>query len=57
MFGEFAQMIVTGADFDPGVGDANQRLGEIVVLQSGGSEHRSRPGATGAIRESGTARF
>ena len=29
---EFAQVIVAGADFNPGVGDANQRLGKVFIL-------------------------
>src|SRR5208337_5099522 len=47
-------MVVAGADFDPGVGDADERLGEIVVLESGGAQHGAGGGAIIAIHERGT---
>src|SRR5208337_2603720 len=32
VLGQFAKMVVAGSDLDPGVGDADERLGEIVVF-------------------------
>jgi hypothetical protein len=57
VFGEFAQVIVAGADFNPGVGDAHQRFVEIVVLQSAGAQHGSGGGAIRAVGKHMTSRL
>ena len=52
---KFAKMVVARTDFDPGVRYADERLGEIVVLEPGGAKHGASRGAAIAIHESGTA--
>jgi hypothetical protein len=57
MNGQFAQMVVARADFNPGVGNTNQRLGEIFILQAGGAQHGARGGAMRTIGKNATAGF
>src|SRR5208283_337003 len=47
--GKFAKVVVAGTDFDPGVGDADERLGEIVVREPGSAQHGASGGAVTAI--------
>jgi len=35
---KLAKMVIARPDFNPGVGDANQRLGEVFILQAGGAQ-------------------
>ena len=55
--GEFAQMVIAGADFDPGVGDADQRFAKVVIFQSGGTQHGARRSAMSSIGQCRTARL
>src|SRR5579864_833485 len=55
VFSELAEMVIAGADFDPGVGDANERLGEVVVAEAASAKHGARAGAVGAVNQSVTA--
>ncbi len=50
-------MIVARADFDPRVGDADQRLAQIVIGEAHGLEHAARRGAAGSIGNSGRMLF
>src|SRR5579862_4259777 len=50
-------MVVARADLDPGVGDADERLGEVIVFQTGGAEHGAGAGAVGAPDKSLAAEF
>ncbi len=54
---EIAQVIVAGADLDPGVGDADERAIEVVVRQADGAQHRARGRAAGAVGKSAAAPF
>src|SRR5262249_11208271 len=54
---EFAQVVVAGPDFNPGVGDADQRLAEVFVFEARGAQHRARAGAMGALNQSVAAQF
>ena len=45
--GKLSQVIVARANFDPGVRYADERLGEILVLESAGAQHGA---STGTIR-------
>src|SRR5271165_2841403 len=47
--GEFAQVVVTGSDFDPSVGYADQGFVEVGVAQAGGAQHGAGRGAICAI--------
>ena len=38
--GQAAQMQVAGADFDPGIGNPDERLPQVVVGEANGLEHR-----------------
>ena len=40
--GQIAQVKVAGTDFDPGVGDADERLLEVRVGEADGLQHRAR---------------
>src|SRR5204863_661180 len=51
MFRERPQMEIAGPDFDPGVGDADQRLLQVGVRKSGTLEHRARRCAARSGRE------
>ena len=55
--GELAQVIVAGTNLDPGVGDADERLPQILVGQAGGAQHRPRRRPAGAVGQRGTAPF
>ena len=44
-----AQMVIARADFDPGVGDADDRVAQVFVGEADGLEHGACPGAAGAI--------
>jgi hypothetical protein len=55
--GQFAQMVVAWADFDPSVGHANEGLGEIVIAKSTRAEHGARTGAMRAVDQSATTRL
>jgi len=46
---KLAKMVIARPDFNPGVGDANQRLGESSSLQAGGAQHGASGGAMRAI--------
>ena len=48
-FGELAQMKIAGSDFGPGVGDGDERAGEIVVGEARGFEHGPGGGAREAF--------
>ena len=54
---EIAEVIVAGADLDPGVGDADQRPIEVVVRQADRAQHRARGRAAGAVGQSAAAPF
>ncbi len=49
-------MIIAGTDFDPSVGDADQRLGEITIAQACGAEHGACGRAVGAVGERAATR-
>ena len=53
--GQIAQVIVAGTDLDPGVGDADERLPQILVGQAGGAQHRPRRRPAGAVGQRGAA--
>ena len=48
---QLAQVPVARPDFDPGVGDADERLGEVRVGKAGAFEHRARGRAVRAGRQ------
>ena len=48
-FSNFAQVHITGSDFGPGIGDADDRLMQIVFRESGSTQIRARRGAAGAL--------
>ncbi len=54
---QLAKVIVAGADFDPGVGDADERLLEIVIFKAAGAQHGARPGAMRSVSECVASRF
>ena len=55
--GQIAQVIVAGTDLDPGVGDADERLPQILVGQAGGAQHRPRRRPAGAVGQCGATPF
>jgi hypothetical protein len=48
---ELAQVVTAGHRLDPGVGDADERLGQIGVGEPNRLEHRSRAGSVAPIRD------
>jgi len=50
-------VIIAGADFNPGIGDSDERLGEIFVLQTTRAEHGARACAVCALDECVTAQL
>ena len=54
---EIAEVIVAGADLDPGVGDPHQRAIEVVVRQADRAQHRARGRAAGTVDQSAAAPF
>ena len=52
--GEFTQVIVAGADFDPGVGDADDGLTQIFVGKADRLQHGAGGSAVGSIGDSAT---
>jgi hypothetical protein len=42
-------VVIAGADFDPGIGDADKRFLEIVVLEATRAKHGARARATCSI--------
>ena len=52
---ELAQVVVAGADLDPGVGDADERAAQILVGEAGRAEHGARRGAAGPVGQCGAA--
>jgi hypothetical protein len=57
MLREFAQVIIAGADFNPGIRDADERLGKIFILQTRRPEHGARSRSTRAFDEFLTAQL
>jgi hypothetical protein len=57
VFGKFAEVVIARADFDPRVRHADQRLFEIIVLQSGSAQHGAGASAVGAADEGLTAKL
>ncbi len=51
VLGQRPQMEIAGTDFDPGVGDADERLLQIRVGESGALQHRARGRAARAGRQ------
>src|SRR5260370_24748166 len=49
MLREFAHVIIAVADFDPGIGDADERLREVFVLKARSTKHGAGTGAAGAF--------
>jgi len=48
---DFAQVIITGADFRPGVGNADDGFAQIFVGEPDGLEHGARRGPVGPFRD------
>jgi hypothetical protein len=57
VFCQFAQMVVAGSDFDPGVGHADQRSLEIVIFEAAGAQHGARSSAIRPVDEGMASRF
>ena len=57
VFCQFAQVIVAGPDFDPGVGHADERFLEIVIFEAAGAQHGARSSAIRPVDECMAARF
>jgi len=55
--GEFAEVVVAGTNFDPGIGYADQRLSEVFIAKAASAQHGARAGAAGAINQSMAAWF
>src|SRR5580704_6388845 len=55
VLGKFAKVIIARANFRPGVGDTDERLGEIFVFKPGGAKHGAGRGAVSAVGKCGTA--
>jgi hypothetical protein len=51
VFGEAAQVVVAWHRFNPGVGDADDRLLEVLIGEADALHHRPRPGAIVAVVE------
>src|SRR5690606_28521784 len=49
--GEASEVEVAGADLDPGVGDADEWLREVIVGEAGGAEHGARGGAVRTVEQ------
>ena len=54
---EAAQVEVAGHGFDPGIGDADERLGEIGVGEADGFEHGARGRAVASVGDAAAAMF
>src|SRR5581483_4099304 len=57
VLGKVAQVVVTGADLNPGIRDADQRLCEVRVGQATGAEHGARTGAVWPFDECSAAQL
>src|SRR5690606_17256573 len=49
VLGQFPQVVVAWLGLGPGVGDADQRALEVLVVEAGGPEHRPMGGAVGSL--------
>jgi len=54
---EFAEVIIAGPDFDPGVGDADERLGEVFVLEARSTKHCTRTSSARTLNQGLTAQI
>ena len=54
---EPAQVKVAGHGFDPGVGHADERLGQIGVGETNGFEHGARRSPVAPVGDTATAMF
>ncbi len=57
MLGEFAEVIVTRADLNPGIGHTDQRLLEVIILQAASAKHGACTGTACAIGQRLASRF
>jgi len=57
VFSEFAQVVIAGADLNPCVGHADERLGEVLIAKPGGAQHGASAGAIGTVNQSVAAWF
>ena len=49
MLREFTEVIVAGTDFDPGIGHADERSREVIILEAGGAKHGACTHAVRAV--------
>src|SRR6267378_7895230 len=49
MLREFSEVVVAGTDLDPGICHTNERLLEVIILETGGAKHGARASAVCAI--------
>ena len=52
---QLAQVEVAGSDFGPGIGDADQWLGQVVIAVADRFEHGARAGSFGTVHEGAAA--
>jgi len=57
MLRKFAKMIVAGANLNPGIRDAYERLLEILIAKAGGAKHGARTSTVCTICQSAAARL
>jgi hypothetical protein len=57
MLRKFTEVIVAGADLDPGIRHADERLLEIIVLEARGTKHGARTSTMCTINQSPAAQF
>jgi len=50
-------VIVARADLDPGIRNADERLGEIVIAKPACTQHGARSGAMGAVDQCAATRL
>src|ERR1700756_3326526 len=52
VLGQFTQVVIAGADLNPGVGHSNQRLGEVFIAEPAGAQHGASTGAISTVHQS-----
>ena len=57
LHGELAQVVIAGHGLDPGVGDADDGLGEILVGEADGLQHGARGGAVASLGDGVALQF
>jgi hypothetical protein len=55
--GKLAEVKVAGAYLNPGICNANERLGEVVIPQAAGAQHGARSGTIRAVRKCAATRL